>query len=133
MTTATKTLPQAAIDLLMGVNFGHLATVMPDGTPQVTPVWVDTDGQHVLINTAAGRLKDRNLRRDPRVGIDVTDSENQYHYVQIRGRVVDMTTEGAEEHINELHRRYNGSGEYPLRPGEQRVIFKIAPDHVQIQ
>jgi PPOX class probable F420-dependent enzyme len=133
MTTETKTLPQEAIELLQGKNFAHLATLMPDGSPQVTPVWIDTDGSYVLFNTAAGRQKDRNLRRDPRVAIEVSDSEDPYRYVQIRGRVVDVTTEGAEEHITALHRKYHGSGDYPLKPGEQRVIFKIEPERVDVQ
>jgi len=101
-------------------NFAHLATVMPDGSPQVTPVWVDYDGTHILVNTAEGRQK-------PRQG-------SEYAFAQVRGRVVEITSEGAEEHIDRLAKKYIGQDRYPWRqPGEQRVIFKIAPEHVSSQ
>ena len=85
--------------LLESPNFAHLATVMPDGSPQVTPVWVDYDGEHVLVDTAEGRQKPRNLRRDPRVALSVVDQGNAYAWVAIRGRVVELTHENADEHI----------------------------------
>jgi PPOX class probable F420-dependent enzyme len=132
MAIETPALNEDVVELLKGKNIGHLVTLMPDGSPQVTPIWVDTDGKHVLVNTAAGRLKDRNLRRDPRVAIEVSDSENPYHYVQIRGRVADVTTEGAKDHIRDLNLRYQGNRDYPLKPDEERVIFKIAPQQVQL-
>jgi PPOX class probable F420-dependent enzyme len=112
-------------------NFGHLATLMPDGSPQVTAVWVDFDGRHVLVNTAEGRQKPRNIRRDPRVAIDVIRQGSEYAFAQVRGRVVEITSEGAEEHIDRLAKKYLGQDKYPFRqPGERRIIFKIAPEHV---
>jgi len=112
-------------------NFGHLATVMPDGSPQVTAVWVDYDGTHILVNTAEGRQKPRNIRRDPRVAIDVVRQGSEYAFAQVRGRVVEITSEGAEEHIDRLAKKYLGRDKYPFRqPGEERIIFKIAPEHV---
>lgn len=117
--------------LLEAPNFAHLATIMPDGTPQVTPVWVDYDGRYVLVNTALGRVKERNLRRDPRVGLDVADQQNPYKMVSIRGRVAELTTEHAEEHIDRLAKKYLGQDRYPYRqPNERRVIIKIDPQHV---
>jgi PPOX class probable F420-dependent enzyme len=119
-------------DILDKRAFAHLATVGPDGTPQVTPVWVDFDGSHVRINTARGRVKERNLRRAPRVALSVQDPDNPYRYVQIRGRVVEMTEEGADAHIDALARKYLGQERYPYRrPGEVRVMVKILPERVQ--
>jgi PPOX class probable F420-dependent enzyme len=111
-------------------NFGFLADLMEDGWPHVSPVWVDVDGDRILVNTAAGRLKERNVRRDPRVALSVADAADPYDRVEIRGRVVDFTDgERAVEHINELHRKYHpGSTEpYPLPPGQERVILHIEP------
>jgi PPOX class probable F420-dependent enzyme len=96
----------------------------------VTPVWIDFDGQHVLVNTAADRQKDRNLQRDGRVAVSITDPENAYRYLEVRGTVVERTTQGAEAHIDSLAKRYLGKDVYPWRQsGEVRVIFKIRPDH----
>jgi len=112
-------------------NIGHLATVMPDGSPQVTPLWVDFDGEHILVNTAEGRQKPRNIRRDPRVAISVTREGSPFTYAQVRGRVVEVTREGAEEHIDRLAKKYLGRDKYPWRqPGEQRIILRIAPERV---
>lgn len=112
-------------------NFAHLATLMPDGSPQVTPVWVDFDGRHILVNTAEGRQKPRNIRHDPRVAIDVTRQGSEYAFAQVRGRVVEITSEGAEEHIDRLAKKYLGRDTYPFRQaGEERIILKIAPEHV---
>lgn len=117
--------------LLEEPNFGHLATLMPDGSPQVTPVWIDYDGTHILVNTAEGRAKYRNIRRDPRVALDVISQANPYAFAIIRGRVVEITSEGAEEHIDSLAKQYMGLDRYPLRgPGERRVILKIEPQSV---
>jgi PPOX class probable F420-dependent enzyme len=119
-------------DILDKRAFAHLATVGPDGSPQVTPVWVDFDGTHVRINTARGRVKERNLRRTPRVALSVQDPDNPYRYVQIRGRVVEMTEQGADAHIDALARKYLGQERYPYRqPGEVRVMVKILPERVQ--
>lgn len=128
----TQQLPQEAVDLLKGKNFGNLATLMPDGSPQVTPVWVDTDGTYVLVNTSQGRQKARNLERNARVAIDVLNQENPYNYLQVRGRVADITTHGAEEHIHQMQQKYQGNDRYPLQPGEQRLLIKIAPERVQV-
>ena len=112
-----------------GRNYGHLATLMPDGSPQVSPVWVDIDARTglILVNTAAGRRKLRNVERDPRVAISVTDSDDQENMVTVRGRVVEITTDGAEDHIDFLSRKYNGV-EFP-RHGN-RVLLRIEADHV---
>lgn len=123
-------IPEAYLDLFEKKSFGHLATIMADGTPQVTPVWVGFDGTHVLVNTAKGRLKDRNIERNPYVAIDILDPENPYRYLAVRGRVVELTEEGAREHIDELARRYTGAEKYSGPADEQRVIVKIATDHV---
>jgi PPOX class probable F420-dependent enzyme len=109
-------------------NFGFLADLMKDGWPHVSPVWVDVEGDRILVNTAAGRLKERNVRRDPRVAISVASAEDPYERVDIRGRVVELTDgERAVEHINELHRKYRpwSNEPYPLPPGQQRIILHI--------
>jgi PPOX class probable F420-dependent enzyme len=126
-------IPASHRDLFEKPNFGHLATLMPDGSPQVTPVWVDIDGDTILINTAEGRVKTRNLDRDGRVAISVADQQNPYRYIQVRGRVVARTHEGADANIDRLAKKYLGQDRYPFRqPGEQRVIFRIQPEHVQV-
>ena len=110
--------------------FAHVATLMPDGTPQVTPVWVDYDGTHVIINSARGRQKDRNLRRNPNVALSIQDPANPYRYLEIRGPVAEITEEGADEHIDKMAKKYMGVDRYPGRsPGEVRVIYKIEPQH----
>ncbi|HWP46605.1 MAG TPA: PPOX class F420-dependent oxidoreductase [Candidatus Limnocylindrales bacterium] len=127
-------LPELARKLMTeGKNFASVATLMPDGSPQVSVVWIDTDGRYILFNTARGRLKERNLRRDPRVALSITNSQNPYQEVMIRGRVVEMTQDGADAHIDKLAKKYLGVDKYPYRqPGEQRVIIKIAPEKVGI-
>lgn len=126
-------IPASHRDLLEKPNFGHLATLMPDGSPQVTPVWVDIEGDTILFNTAEGRVKTRNLDRDGRVAISVADQHNPYRYIQVRGRVVSRTHDGADAHIDRLAKKYLGQDRYPFRqPGEQRVIFRIQPEHVQV-
>lgn len=125
-------IPESHYDLFEKKAFGHLATIMADGTPQVTPVWVGFDGEHLLVNTAKGRLKDRNVERTPYVAIDIIDPENPYRYLAIRGPVVAMEEEGAREHINELSRRYTGHYPYRGPATETRVILKIATEHVLV-
>jgi PPOX class probable F420-dependent enzyme len=121
--------PDKYVDLFQKKAFANLGTLMPDGSPQVTPVWVDYDGKHVRVNSALGRVKDRNIRRDPRVSLAIQDPENPYRYVEIRGKVVDITQNGADEHINSLSQKYLGNPVYPGRkPGEVRVLYKIAPE-----
>ncbi len=112
-------------------NFGHLATLEPDGYPQVTPVWIDVDDQYILINSAKGRKKVRNVERDPRVSVEVVEQENPYSMLSLKGRVVDMTTDGADDHIDAMARKYLGQDTYPFRnQGEERIILKIKPEKV---
>jgi len=125
-------IPDEAVHLLEGQHFAHVATVMADGTPQVTPVWIDHEGDTVTFNTAAGRFKEKNLRRDPNVAISIIDAANPYAPLTIRGKVTEITEEGADEQIDALAKRYMGVDEYPLRqPGEQRVMVKITPEKVK--
>jgi PPOX class probable F420-dependent enzyme len=121
-------IPEKYRDLLDKKTFANLATLMPDGTPQVTPVWIDYDGTHLLVNSARGRQKDKNMRRNPSVSLSMSDPENPYRYLEVRGRVVDITEEGAEEHIDKMAKKYIGVDRYPNRqPGEVRVLYKIEP------
>ena len=125
-------IPTAAKPLLQGKTFAHVATLMADGSPQVSPVWIDEEDGLIIFNTAEGRLKPENLRRDPRVAISITHPDNPYENLLVRGRVVALTHEGADQHIDALAQRYMGVDEYPLRqPGEERVIVKIEPEKVQ--
>ena len=126
-------IPEAFNDLLsVKKAFASLATVNADGTPQVTPVWFDWDGSRIRINTARGRLKDKNLRRTSSVALSIMDPDNPYRYVQVRGRVTAVSESGADAHIDSLAKKYMGQDRYPYRkPGEVRVIFTIAPDRVQ--
>jgi PPOX class probable F420-dependent enzyme len=123
-------IPENFQDLFQKKAFAQLATLMPDGSPHVAPVWVEYDGHRIVINTAKGRVKDRNMRRDGRVSLDLVDPENPYRHLSIRGRVVDITEQGAEDHIDKLTKKYLGLDRYPRRkPGEVRVIYKIEPEH----
>ena len=123
-------IPDSHLDLFKKKAFANLATLMPGGEPQVTPVWVDYDGRYVLINTAENRQKDKNLTRDPRVALAIMDPDNPYRYLEIRGRVAERTHDGADQQIDSLAKRYLGKDKYPFRqPGEVRVIFKIQPEH----
>jgi PPOX class probable F420-dependent enzyme len=108
-------------------SFAFLGTIMPDGSPQVTPVWFNTDGEHILINSAKGRVKDRNMRARPAVAMTIMDMDNPYRYLQIRGQVVEITEKGAVEHINSLSAKYFGRP-FSLTAGEIRVIYKIKPE-----
>ena len=124
------TIPQQYLDLFQKKAFAHLATLMRDGRPQVSPVWCDFDGNYVRINSAKGRVKDRNMRRDPRVTLAIQDPDNPYRYLEVRGRVVEITEAGADAHIDSLAKKYLGVDKYPNRqPGEMRVIYKIQPEH----
>ena len=115
-------------DLFHKKAFASLSTLMKDGSPQVTPVWFDYDGRHVRINSALGRVKDKNIRRDPRVSLSIQDPDNPYRYLEIRGKVVDITQNGADDHIDSLAQKYLGQAKYPFRqPGEVRVLYKIEP------
>ena len=113
-------------------SFAHLATVMPDGSPQVTPVWIDYQDGKVLVNTAKGRVKARNMAKGSAVALSVADPDNPYRYVQVRGHVTAVREEGAEAHIDAMAKKYLGQDKYPFgQPGEQRVIYEIAPEKVQ--
>src|SRR2546422_9786889 len=118
-------LTESARKMLEGKNFVFVATVNPDGTPQVTPTWVDTDGKFVLINTAVGRVKQRNLKKNPNVALAITDQSNPYNLVVIRGKVVDqLTGRLAEENIDKRAKKNRGFDKYPNRsPGEPRVVL----------
>lgn len=112
--------------------FAHLATTMPDGAPQVTPVWVDYRDGKVLVNTAKGRVKARNMELGSPVALSISDPDNPYRYVQVRGVVSKVHDEGADAHIDFLAKKYLGQDKYPWRqPGEERVIYEIAPSKVQ--
>ncbi len=121
-------IPEKYLDLFQKKAFAQLATLMPDGSPQVTTVWVDYDGAHILINTVKGHVKDKNMRRDPRVGLDLLDPENPYRHLSVHGRVVDITELGADAHIDKMAKKYLGKDTYPRRSaGEIRVIYRIEP------
>jgi PPOX class probable F420-dependent enzyme len=125
-----STIPENYLDLFEKRAFANLATLMPDGSPQVTPVWVDYDGTYLLVNTARGRQKDLNMQRDPRVALSIMDPDDPYRYLQIRGTVAESTTEGGDDHIDKMAYKYLGKNRYPnRRPGEVRVIYKILPDN----
>ncbi len=125
-------IPEKYQDLFNKKAFASLATIMPDGQPQVTPVWADFDGKHIIVNSAKGRVKDRNMRRDPRVSLALIDPDNPYRYLQLQGRVVEITENGADQHIDKMAKKYMGVDKYPGRqPGEVRVIYKIEPERAQ--
>jgi PPOX class probable F420-dependent enzyme len=129
----TAAIPDKYQDLLSGKKaFASLATLMPDGTPQVTPVWFDWDGKNLIFNSARGRQKDLNVRRDPRVTLTISDPENPYRYVEVRGRVTDITQEGAGDHIDKMAKKYLDKDKYPFaQPGEVRVLYTVRPEKVQ--
>ena len=124
-------IPSSHLDLFEKKAFAYLATHLPEDAMFVNPVWCDYDGTHVLLNAAQGRLKDRMMRRNPVVTLCVADPDNPYRYLEIRGHVVAMTTDGAEAHVDRLAHKYLGQETYPFRqPGEVRVLYRIAPDKV---
>lgn len=125
-------IPQDYRDLFERDAFATIATVSPDGTPHLTPVWVDYDGEYVMVNTVRGRRKERNVAANPQVGLSVMDPDDPYRYVSVQGEVESVTEEGADEHINDLAGRYMGVDEYPNLGQERgpRVILEIRPDHV---
>jgi PPOX class probable F420-dependent enzyme len=127
----SQAIPEKYRDLFTKRAFANLATLMPDGRPQVTPVWCNLEGDYVVFNSAKGRQKDRNVRRDPRVAMAIVDPENPYRYLEIRGKVVEITEEGADEYIDKLAKKYLGVDKYPYaQPGEVRVLYKIQPEHM---
>jgi PPOX class probable F420-dependent enzyme len=124
-------LPEGLLALLTSPSPCYLATTMPDGSPQITQTWVDTDGEHILINSVQGFQKIKNIKRDPRVALTVADSKNPFHYFQVRGRVLGVTTEGAVDHIEKLAHRYLGTA-YPWFGGRDqiRLLITIEPDKI---
>lgn len=119
------------VRLFEGRNFAFLATVKKDGSPQVTPTWIDRDNDTILINTAKGRVKQENVSRDPRVSISLVGDRNPYSMVTITGKVIEQTTEGADEHIDKLARRYLNADRYPNHSADvKRVILKIKPERI---
>ena len=126
---------ESVAKLLKGKNLAFVSTLMEDGSPQVTPTWVDIENDKILVNTAKGRIKERNISRDPRIAVAVTDQNNPYHMVTIRGRVVEQSTNGfADQHIDKLAKKYLGLEKYPFRsPEEKRVILRIKPEKVFYQ
>jgi len=129
----SEAIPEKYRDLFNKRAFASLATNMPDGHPQVTPVWVDLDGDQVVVNSAKGRQKDRNLRRDPRVSLAIIDPDNPYRYLEIRGRVSEITEDGADAHIDKMAKKYLGVDKYRYRQsGEVRVMYKIRPEHTSM-
>jgi PPOX class probable F420-dependent enzyme len=133
-TDANPHIPTALIDLLESDALGHLATVRANGTPHVTPVWVDHDGDAVLVNVRLDRVKAANMRERPDVAISIVDPRNPYRYLAITGRVVSRSEDGWQEHMNKLAHRYMKVDRYPwFFPGEQRAIFRIVPTHVYFE
>jgi PPOX class probable F420-dependent enzyme len=126
-------IPEQYLDLLQQKKaFADLATVMPDGSPQVTPVWFDYTGGVIRVNSAKGRTKTRNMKEGARVALSIMDPDDPYRYLQIRGKVTRVTEEGARAHIDSLAKKYIDKDQYPWsRPGEVRVTFEITPDAVQ--
>ena len=126
-----KSVPDVWKAVLKKPVFVHLTTLMPDGSPQVSPVWVDVDGDAIMINSAQGRIKDKNMRRDPRVALSVTDPDNPYKALMVRGRVTTITGDGADAHIDKMAKKYLGKDKYPFRKaGEVRILYRIEPSAV---
>jgi PPOX class probable F420-dependent enzyme len=124
-------IPDTFKDLLQKKAFAHLATVMADGSPQVTPVWFDVEGDLLRVNSARDRVKDRNMRRNAKVALSILDPDDPYRYLRIRGTVVEVTEQGADAHIDALAKKYIGKDRYPWRQsGEVRVTYKIRPERV---
>jgi PPOX class probable F420-dependent enzyme len=124
-------LPELAKKLLAGKNFATIATLMPSGAPQASVIWIHVEGDTIVFNTAEGRIKPNNVRRDARVAITVHNAENPYQQAMIQGHVTELVHEGAEDHIDAMAKKYMDLDSYPFRvEGEQRVIIKIVADKV---
>ncbi len=127
----TAAIPEQYMDLIQKPAFANLATVMKDGSPHVTPVWFDFEGSFVMINSAKGRVKDRNMRNNPKVALCILDPQNPYRYLEIRGRVTEISETGADEHIDKLAKKYLNVDKYPHRTAtEVRVRYKIVAEHI---
>lgn len=126
-----KPLPDSVKKLIEGKSYANVATIMPNGSPQVTQTWVDHEGDLVLINTFDGSQKSRNARRNPRIALTITDPSNAFNMAIIRGRVKEVTLDGAEEHVDRLAKKYLGLDKYPSRiPRMKRVLIKVEPRSV---
>ena len=122
-------LTEQQAQLFLDPNYGVVTTLRSDGSPQMTVVWLDWDGEHVVFNTAEGRAKPRNIRRNPTVGVFVMNPEDPYRWIAVTG-TAEMTRDGASEHIDKLAKKYRGRDSYGLAPGEQRIIVRIRPERV---
>ncbi len=128
---AAMKIPEKMAPLLEGRAVAYLSTLMPDGTPQITPVWIDRDGDLLRVNSVKGRVKDRNIRANPKVGLSISDPENPYRHMSIMGEVVEIREEGAAEHIDGLAKRYMDVERYPNHgPDDVRVIYLIRPNRI---
>ena len=126
-----KNFQQDYLDLLKDETKAYLflATIMSDGSPQVTPIWFNTDNDHILINTNEGRIKDRNMKARPKVALVIQDPKTPYRYVQIRGEIAEHTIQGADEHVNQLSLKYDNEP-WKYRKGQKRIIYKIRPTNI---
>lgn len=122
-------IPESHTYLLNSTALAHLGTINPDGSPQVTPLWFNHEDGYILINSAKNRRKDRNMRARPEVGLSIVDPNDAYRYLGIQGKVVEITEEGADDHIHALSRKYQGK-DYTLNPNDTRVTYKIEPIRV---
>jgi PPOX class probable F420-dependent enzyme len=128
------TLSTKARELIARPVLASLTTLGKDGWPQVTPLWIDRDGDDIIFNTAKGRVKERHMENDPRVAVSVVDPDDQYNVVAVRGTVIDITTDGADEHIDALAKKYLGLDSYPMRQeGEVRVKVRVRTDRIAMQ
>jgi len=123
-------IPENFKDLFTKKAFAHVATLLTDGTPHVSPVWVEFDGKNILMNSAKGRVKDKNMRRNKNIALSIQDPENPYRYIQVRGEVIEVTENGADAHIDHLSKKYTVDIYKKRQPGEVRVTYKIRPDRV---
>ena len=122
-----------AAKLFEGSNLVFIATIMKDGSPQISPVWANYDGEHILVNTAEGRLKHKNVLRDPRVAVSTVDQNNPLNMTTIQGKVIEIIPDYEYQHANKLTKKYTGKDSYPFRqPGEKRIVFKILPEKVYV-
>ncbi len=130
-----KKIPESHSDLLGDESpaYADLATIMQDGTPQLTPVWFNTDGEYILINSAKGRVKYKNMRSRPQVALVIHDPKNPFRYIQVRGKITEINGEGARQHIDDLALKYTGKAGFTLNdPNEMRLIYKLLPEKVQV-
>lgn len=128
-------IPESHLDLIQDDTpaYAYLATIMEDGTPQVTPVWFNTDGEFILINSAKGRVKDKNMRSRPWVALVIHDPRDPYRYIQLRGRITEISEEGARQHIDDLALKYTGKSGFTIKdPHQVRLIYKLLPEKVQV-